>query len=207
MYVDANEVWDIIDKQKNVVGQMLRGRDKVPAGFYHLTVEVIATDGNGHMLVTQREWSKLRDSGKMEFPAGAVISGETAEQAARRELWEETGLVADQLFVLHESTVTGVIRIAYVAYIPDLLERKITLQPDETIAYRFITWDEWLTIVGSGEWEFGYQRHYTTAFMRNLKMILGEKKEEWEKLLAENNASVPLRRVSIRRSSERAKKV
>nr|WP_281396736.1 NUDIX hydrolase [Roseospira visakhapatnamensis] len=47
------------------------------------------TDGR---LAMVRQWRPARERMSLEIPAGAIDPGETPEQAARRELLEETGL-------------------------------------------------------------------------------------------------------------------
>ena len=48
------------------------------------------------------------DDGYFDFPSGGIDLGETAEEAASRELFEETGLVADELefFKLYTGEIT-----------------------------------------------------------------------------------------------------
>ena len=59
------------------------------------------------VVVTRRSCSdkevllqKRRDGGYWTMPGGALEPGESLEQAARRELLEETGLVAERLDLL-----------------------------------------------------------------------------------------------------------
>ncbi len=53
---------------------------------------VIISDGNGRVLLCER----ADMSGFVQVVQGGIDEGETAEQAARREVWEEIGLTDDQ---------------------------------------------------------------------------------------------------------------
>lgn len=48
-------------------------------------------DTDGRVLMSQRPNGKAH-AGLWEFPGGKIESGETPEQALRRELWEELGI-------------------------------------------------------------------------------------------------------------------
>ncbi len=56
---------------------------------------VIVLDGDGRVLLMRRT-----DNGRWGLPGGSLEPGESFEQAARRELAEETGLVAGELRLL-----------------------------------------------------------------------------------------------------------
>ncbi|MCF6138525.1 NUDIX domain-containing protein [Pseudalkalibacillus berkeleyi] len=55
---------------------------------------------NGEWLVVKKKYGGLK--GKWSFPAGFVDEGETIDQAVKREVFEETGIIAE---------ITGVIGI------------------------------------------------------------------------------------------------
>ena len=140
------ELWDLYDKNNNRVGVHPKGV-KIPAGMYHIAVEIIATDRKGHILVTQRALTKKKAPGMWEFPAGSVMAGETPAAAAARELFEETGLRAEALQGIQQATVPGLKRIIFGAYIPNLLQEKIVLQESETMNYSIITADQWYSLL------------------------------------------------------------
>jgi putative (di)nucleoside polyphosphate hydrolase len=60
--------------------------------IYRQNAAVIVTDGNGHVLLCER----ADHPGFLQSVQGGIDPGETPEQAARRELWEEIGVSDDQ---------------------------------------------------------------------------------------------------------------
>lgn len=169
------EFWDLYDENGKFVRTMQRGRGYVPNGLYHITVEIIATDRKGNMLVTQRSLSKKRDAGFWEFPAGSVLSNEDPEDAAARELYEETGLRAVKLQKIHGARIPGMYRIAYLATIPDLCNQKVRLQEGETMDYRFVSVLQWHQMIASGQYSSSRLRMYTQRFYQAIEKCVGIK--------------------------------
>lgn len=149
----------------------------IPPDMYHMAVEVIPTDLKGHLLVTQRSFSKKIGPGKLEFPAGSVLSEEQTYVAARRELREETGLKAESVIKLGSFLLPRIHRTVYIAYIPDLCNAKITLQENETIGYAIITFREWLQYVAQEQFETSKLRYYTKKMLDKMESIIGDPKE------------------------------
>ena len=77
---------------------------------------------NGNWLLTRHE-----DRG-IEFPGGKVEEGETADEAAVREVYEETGGVVETLLKIGQYKVTAkhdiVIKNIYFAEISELVEKE-----------------------------------------------------------------------------------
>ena len=89
------EIWDLYDEQGNKTGETWeRSREKeIPEGKYHIVCDILIRHRDGSFLLT------LRDPGKDLYPGcweasagGSALVGETPEEAARREMSEETGL-------------------------------------------------------------------------------------------------------------------
>ena len=55
-------------------------------------VVMILTDESGERILLNREYRMAMAQWIYNFPAGLIDPGETAEESAKRELWEETGL-------------------------------------------------------------------------------------------------------------------
>ena len=61
------------------------------------SVILILTDESGERLLVSREYRMAMAQWIYNFPAGLIDPGETPEQSAKRELWEETGLTLTRI--------------------------------------------------------------------------------------------------------------
>lgn len=174
------EYWDLYRESNDTFHSRIRkGEGLIPDGLYHITVEVIPTDRKGHILVTRRDFSKHLGAGKYEFPAGSVLSGEVPQNAARRELFEETGLCANALIKLNASSVPGVKKFIFLAEIPDMTTSDIVLQAGETIGYKFVTYDQWLEMISHDRFDVNYRcQFYTPGVYTKLRQMVGKATEQ-----------------------------
>ena len=89
------EIWDLYDEEGRKTGETWeRSRAKeIPDGRYHIVSEVLIRHEDGEFLLMLRDPEKDVYPGCLEAGAGgSALAGETAEEAARREMKEETGL-------------------------------------------------------------------------------------------------------------------
>ena len=89
------ELNDIYDKDRNLTGRLHRRGTPWGPGEYGLVVCVWVYDGRGHLLLTRRAKGKSF-AGTGEKTGGAAKAGETSRQAIARELFEETGIRAEE---------------------------------------------------------------------------------------------------------------
>ena len=88
-YVTAQghtKTYEIISRNRNI--QTLEELQGPKAD----SVVMILTDESGQRILINREYRMAMARWMYNFPAGLIDPGETPEESARRELWEETGL-------------------------------------------------------------------------------------------------------------------
>lgn len=123
---------DIYDRKRNRTGRVhLRGTRWNP-GEYGLIVCVWVYDGRGNLLLTRRAPEKSYP-GTWENSGGAAKAGETSRQAIARELWEETGIRAEEEeFELLDTGCEGNTHYDYYCIRRELPLSEIVLLPGET---------------------------------------------------------------------------
>ena len=88
-YVTAEghpKTYEMISRNKNI--QTLEDLQNVRSD----AVVLILTDETGERILVNREFRLAMAKWIVNFPAGLIDPGETPEESAKRELWEETGL-------------------------------------------------------------------------------------------------------------------
>lgn len=133
---------DIYDKNRNLTGKThLRGTPW-KKGEYGLVVCVWVCDGKGNILLTRRAPEKSF-AGTWENSGGAAQAGETSRQAIARELFEETGIRAEEdEFQLIGSGSDRNAHFDYYTLVRDTPIEDIVLLPGETDDVRWVTFAE-----------------------------------------------------------------
>ena len=91
----ADELVDIINENNEVVGQAMKS-EVHQKGWRHRLAAVLLQNADGKYLIPTASEIKLEAGGLSHSAAGHVQSGDAYAKSACRELWEETGLKADE---------------------------------------------------------------------------------------------------------------
>ena len=133
---------DIYDKDRRLTGRLHRRGDRWRKGEYGLVVCVWVYDGKGNLLLTRRAPEKSF-AGTWENSGGAAKAGETSRQAIARELYEETGIQAEESeFELLESGRDNAAFYDYYCLRRELPLSEVVLQPGETDGARWVSFEE-----------------------------------------------------------------
>lgn len=133
---------DIYDKDRKPTGKVhLRGT-RWHKGEYGLVVCVWVADGKGNILLTRRAPEKSF-AGTWENSGGAAQAGENSRQAIARELFEETGILAEpEEFCLIDSGCDRNTHFDYYTLIRSTPLEEIRLLPGETDDARWVTFGD-----------------------------------------------------------------
>lgn len=90
------EIWDLYDENGQLTGETMARGEKVPKGRYHRVAEALFINSRGEILLQKRSLKKMLWPDILWYPTGgAVVAGETVEEACAREVAEELGFVPD----------------------------------------------------------------------------------------------------------------
>lgn len=164
------EIWDGYLSDGSLAGVDLVRGEPIPDDLYFLVVEILVRHIDGDYLLMQRDHTKPAFGGYYEATAGgAAQKGENPHAAALRELREETGIIATDLTELGNMIYHKMLCHQYLC-VTDCNKSSITLQEGETIAYKWISEDEFIDFVNSGEMiPTQYERH--TEYFKKLGYI------------------------------------
>ena len=142
---------DIYDRNRNLTGRVHRRGTRWRTGEYGLVVCVWVYDGKGNLLLTRRAPGKSF-AGTWENSGGAAKAGETSRQAIARELFEETGIRAEE----EEFELLGSDRDRNTHYDHYCIKRRtpleeIVLLPGETDGVQWVSMDQLHGMIRNGE--------------------------------------------------------
>lgn len=130
---------DIYDKDRRLTGRVHRRGTKWASGEYGLVVCVWVHDGKGNLLMTRRA-PKKSFAHTWENPGGAAKAGETSLQAIKRELFEETGIRAEERdFEFLSTTRDNHFFYDHYCLRAEVPVEEIVLQPGETDAVKWVS--------------------------------------------------------------------
>lgn len=90
------ELWDVYDRDRIKTGELHKRGEKLAEGQYHMVVHVCIFNSRNRMLIQQRQpfkegWNNMWDL----TVGGSAVAGDSSQQAAEREVFEELGLKID----------------------------------------------------------------------------------------------------------------
>ena len=142
------EIWDLYDINENLTDKEWKRSEShlIPEGFYHLVCEILVRHADGDFLIMQRDFSKKQSPGHWEASAGgSVLKGENILSCAARELFEETGIKANDFIEIGSSTENDKHGIYHsFLTIVDCPKNCVVLQEGETINFKWISTEEFI---------------------------------------------------------------
>ncbi len=147
-----DEIWDILDENRNPIGRTHRRGEPMQEGEYHLVVRAWIVNEQGEFLITRRAFNKLGYPGMWEVPSGSALTSEGSLTAAIREAQEEAGIT-----LLPQNAELILTYRREVSIFDSWLFRQefdlanVVVQEGETIDARAATWDEIAAMIDRGE--------------------------------------------------------
>lgn len=135
------EYFDLYTSTRQPLGRKILRGAPIPRGEYHIVVQIMTINKKGEILLTQRVPEKT-SGGKWECSGGCAVTGETGKEAAVRELYEETGICADENEVFLEWTLTtdSMIRDFFIV-VKDVPLSQLRLQSIEVCAAKWVSFE------------------------------------------------------------------
>lgn len=159
----SDELWDVLDENRNPTGRLHRRGDFLPKGDYHLVVLVLLENGKGEFLITKR--APTKGYGNMwETTGGSAVAGDDSLTAALREVREETGFELDaEKGKLVRSWQGGEVFVDVWHFLCELDPHKAVLQEGETCDITYATPEKIDELFSEGKFVEGSYREIKLA--------------------------------------------
>ena len=158
------ELIDLYDRQKRRLNKTFdRWSGEPDEGEYKHTVHMWFLNSKGELLIQKRSEFKRRNAGKWSYTAGAVDSGETTLDGARREILEELGieLKEEQLdFIVSFKREHCFVDVWLVQMELDI--SKLKLQEEEVSEVKWVTIEELEELIKKEEFVKSISLYYDT---------------------------------------------
>ena len=147
------ELFDLYTAEREKTGKTMVRGEPTPEGYYRMVVHVCIFDGEGRMLIQQRQpfkhgWSNLWDI----TVGGCAVAGDSSRAAAERETREEIGLEIDLSGVRPALTLNWEHRFDdYYLVTREVDPESLRLQYEEVQAVRWATRDEIMRLIDDGK--------------------------------------------------------
>jgi isopentenyldiphosphate isomerase len=148
-----DEFFDIVDEYNNIIGKAKRSECHGNPALLHRTSHVVVFHNDGRLLLQKRTQSKDIQPGKWDTAVGGHLDlGESFEEGARREMFEEIGLPSNTpLNYLFEMKIRNDIESENIAIYAATYNGPFTPQPSEVDELRFWNYDEIMLEIEKGE--------------------------------------------------------
>jgi 8-oxo-dGTP diphosphatase len=148
---ESVELWDAYLTDGTLEGRTLIRDQVIPEGLYHIVAEVFVIHTDGTILLMRRDEKKESNPGLWESGAGgSILKGENPTLGARRELLEETGILADEIKPIYTVHKGDSIYMGYLC-ITNAAKESVTLQKGETIDFKWVEKEAFIKIMDSEE--------------------------------------------------------
>ena len=140
------ELWDAYSsKFEKIEGMTLVRGEPIPEGIHHLVCDVLVKHTDGTYLLMKRANGKLFGGMWEASAGGSALAGEDPLNCAKRELFEETGIVSSELKEVGRLSNRDTVFVEYLL-ITFCAKDEIVLQEGETTAYRWVRREELLSM-------------------------------------------------------------
>ncbi len=171
------EKWDILDENGKLTGKKaVRGLSILKRGEFHLVVHIWILSSDNKILVQRRSDDKKLMPGEWAATGGAAVSGENSFTAAKRELFEELGIISDENSLKRLFRVKRRNSFLDVWYIEtDVKIDELTLQKTEVAEAKWVTKDELDAMIKNGEYH-NYGNDYFSKVFEKIDTFKGVRK-------------------------------
>ena len=166
------EYLDIIDEKGNYTGEVVERNEAQDRKLRHWKVATIVINDKMQVLLQKRNANKKYYPDKWAWCAGLVISGESLEEAAMRELQEELGISISKkdLHVLYDSG--DFTRIYYV--ISNKKEEEFIIQEEELSSVKWFDIDEILSMIENNDNSIIIKNNTLMLFQKIKNIMIGD---------------------------------